>query len=220
MFTIKLPEYIPDVSYFWDITFSRLFLFADHIFFRKRSAITRSSLFGTFLSIPVVHTGKNEYLYNKRIAYIENWPLKHLKFIYHHYHKHGYFDFFFPSLEQIIIQPKKYLTELLSDLHHYYFKCLQINADIVQTSALDFQNNINEDLASFASKNELNSLISTNVPNSFLNLEYLTEKNINVQRLALPKTDFLDGNILDFLFEYGPEASFKFHSLKQDFKLP
>lgn len=219
MLTIKSPGYFPETQYFFEIFLSTHFILADHLIFPKRSSVTRTSIHGFFLTIPTSHSGGSATISERKISYNENWQSKHTKFLYHYYHSFTYFESYFHQIDEIINTRFIYLIDLLDTLFDFLARNLQLNSKTFKSSELGFTNAHEYSLCKFAKSMNLNTFFSFENKN-FLKSEIFLENEIRFLQLEKSDCKFLNRNILDNLFEFGPETTFKIYNLINQFKLP
>ncbi len=212
-FTATLPAYLPDASYFIQFLPCRFVLIADHVQFQKRSAITRNSIAPGIpaLSVPVQHNGYKKPIYQKEIAFIENWNFKHLKTIHHKFNTAPYFDDYFPEIEQILKNTNNCLTDFLTAFLNFFLKRLKIGSTIVQTSSLNFTGKLEDNLIDFAKSNDLHRYYLLQKDADARQIDTSKLNGAHIETCIFPKLkspQIAEMNILDFLFQYGPEASF------------
>ncbi len=217
-FTAVLPEYLPNVEYFLSFLPCKTTLIADHVQFRKRSSITRNSILQGFppLSIPIKHNMVAKAIYLKEINFLENWNRKHLKNIQHSFNKAPYFDDFYPEICLLLEKPDIRLTDFLIRFIVYFLRKLKISTDIIQASDEKIKLNLEEGLIEFARKYNFSQYFykEQHAEMGWINTEILNAANISTTIYAPVKSEEMAQlNILDFLFQFGPEAPFALREL-------
>ena len=213
-FHLLAPEFLPPVSYFLPFLKSRTILIADHLQYTKRTNLTRSGSLknGLKLNIPVKSTGLKKAIFEKEIAYIENWDRKHLTSLYHLYHTLPYFEDYYYNLEDIYKDHPTHLNSFLFDQIDFFIGCLKIKCDLRLTSNEGFKDTLEENLIRFAEKySQVMFLYNIqDVKAGYINPDKLHDANIETQPLAAFDDSSLKHiNILEFLFKNGPEAAFQ-----------
>lgn len=142
------------------------------------------------LSVPVIKGSNIKTLVKDvTIDYSKRWQQVHLRALVSAYNRSPYFQFYFESLEKILLEKKKYLIDLNDEL---LFKCLEIlniNKYITHTSSywtgkatdMDFRYTINPKSDSI-----------------FTSMPYIQ---------VFSNNQFVPGlSILDLIFNTGPES--------------
>jgi len=217
-FQILAPEFLPPVSYFLPFLKSKTILIADHIQYIKRSNLSGSGILknGLKLIIPVKNTGFKKLIFKKEIAYIENWNRKHLTSLHHLYHNLPYFDDYFFKLEGIYKKHHTYLNNFLFDQLILFLSGLKIGCDLRLSSNEGFSGVLEENLIRFSKDNSLKIFVfkAQDIESGYIDLEKLHQEQIETD--ALPNYDNSSLkyiNILEFLFQNGPEAAFKIRDI-------
>lgn len=121
MIGAQQPYFLPDFFYFYKIYCSDIFLIADHLLFRKQSAITRvridEHLPEKYLTVAVKHQANpHPPLKQIEMSHTEDWKRRHLMTLKSLFHKAPYFDYYFPELCKIYKKKQARLTNFLIDL--------------------------------------------------------------------------------------------------------
>lgn len=103
------PAYLPWLGYFEKIKRCDIFVYLNHVQFEKNSFINRNKIRTAgedlWLTVPVLQKGHTESLIKDlKIDLRTPWQKKHLKSIYHSYHKAPCFAELYPRLEQLYSQ--------------------------------------------------------------------------------------------------------------------
>jgi hypothetical protein len=212
-FQILIPEFLPAVSFFFPFLNSDIVVIADHIQYKKRSNLTRSSLLKSdqSLTIPVKHNGFKKTIFEKEIAYIENWDRKHLTTIHHNYHMLPFFDDYYYKVEEIYKKHHKYLNQLLFDQIKLFTSILKVQSKTKLASKESFNDALEESLIRF-SKNNGEAIFIYNqedVNHGFIDLEKMKNARVKSKAVRQVSSSSSDNiNILEYIFTYGPEAAF------------
>jgi len=212
-YTALLPRYFPNIDYFAYVLPCKTILIADHLQYVKRSSITRTKLdqSSNYLSIPVVHDANKKAIFQKKIATNENWKRKHLTTIRHLYTGTVYFDELYPQIHELFLEPVENLSLFLLNLTSFFLKKLKINVSIKQTSLLQFKNALEIELIHFGQEHKLKKYYYDLNDVNFGLLNISLFNNTQIQTCSVPKIkskSFEQMNILELLFNHGPEAAF------------
>jgi WbqC-like protein family len=212
-FTAILPAYLPNVSYLTQFLPCRFVLIADHVQFQKRSSITRNRISenASILSVPVIHDGYKKAIFQKEIANIENWNGKHLKTIHHKFNTAPYFDDYFPEIEILLANGSGNLSDFLMRFLIFFAQKLKIGTQLTATSQINFEGTLEDALIRFAKSKNLKTYyyMQHDREAGLLDTQKLGVEKINTETFPKLKSESLAKmNILEFLFQYGPEASF------------
>jgi len=212
-FQIVTPEFLPQVSFFSQFLKSNTVVIADHIQYKKRSYLTRSSLLKNKqrLTIPVKHNGIKKAICKKEVAYVENWDRKHLTAIYHNYHVLPFFDDYYYKVEEIYKKHHKYLNQLLFEQIKLSIDILRIQCDVKLASNEGFNAAMEDSLIQFSKNHGKATFLykEEDIKHGFINLGKIQNAEVSTRALAeflIPSDD--NKNILEFIFAYGPEAAF------------
>lgn len=210
-FMATVPMYLPDVNYFIHFLKSNYLLFVDHIQYTKRSSITRSTNLANKvkLTVPVIHNGYQKSISEKQIAYKENWSNKHLKTIYHLYHKNTFFEEYFTEFEMLYADQSGRLNIFLLSSMQFFLDKLQIKSRLMPTSKIGFDTDFESNIIDFAMSLNLKNYYYKTLENTLISEKTLLRANIRpIMLIQNQNKNLLGMNILEFLFSFGPEAAF------------
>jgi len=203
-FSAAFPYYLPDSTYFYNISRLDSLLIADHLQYVKRSPVTRSFPFnGLQLSLPTRHSGSPAPISQRELADMGLWSAKHLASIQHTCHHYPYFEEYFPYLKDIYQNEYIKLIDFLDDLLQLFLRFFHINVEIVFSSALAPSGILEDVLIEFGkSRNDDLFYLSGD---SRIEAKRLQQKEIQVK--IFPDLPFENESCLKTLFEKGPEAA-------------
>jgi len=191
---ILSTAYFPPAEYFSLINSAGSVLIEQEENYIRQTSRNRCSILSSngilILSVPVMK-GSNikARVKDVTIDYSKRWQQVHLRALVSAYNRSPYFQFYFESLERILLGNKKYLLDLNDEL---LFKCLEIlniNKCIKHTSFYE---------AGSARDMDFRYSITTNTTSVFISRPYIQVFNSN---------EFVPGlSILDLIFNTGPEA--------------
>jgi len=216
-FSVALPVYLPDVRYFTFFIPCKFMMITDHLQYQKRSAVTHRYITeNSKLTIPVEHNGLKQPLSSKKIAPVEKWNIKHLKRIRHQFHNLPYFYEYFYALNDIYNNYDQHLVTFLENLLGFFMQKLQISTRIVHASSFEQKTTLENFLLNFSKVYNQKTFYfkKTDVAAGWINVHELEKKNLNCQAFNVAtQSKYGNINILEFLFTYGPEASFLIREL-------
>jgi hypothetical protein len=142
------------------------------------------------LSVPVIK-GRNikALVKDVTIDYSKRWQQVHLRALVSAYNRSPYFQFYFESLEKILLEKKKYLIDLNDALLYKCLEILNINKFITYTSSYWTGKSTNMDFRYSITPKSASAFISRPYIQVFSNNEF-------VQGLS----------ILDLIFNTGPDS--------------
>lgn len=127
------------------------------------------------------------------ISYQQNWPSKHLKAISSCYKRSPFFEYYEPSLHDLLHTKHQYLVDLNMSLIHWVEKVLKTSFNISKTVAL----------YPFLDPNFIDVRDNSNT-------NYLTQNLVNqaYPQVFMDKIDFIpNASILDLIFCVGPTSN-------------
>ncbi len=203
-FSAAFPYYLPDCTYFYNISRLDSLLLADHLQYVKRSPVTRSYPFnGLQLSLPTRHSGSPAPISQRELVDMSLWSAKHLASIQHACHHYPYFEVYFPYLADIYQKDYAKLIDFLGDLLRLFLRFFHINAEIVFSSVLAPSGKLEDVLIEFGkSRNDDIFYLSRN---SRIDAKKLQHQEIRAK--IFPDPPFENESCLKMLFEKGPEAA-------------
>lgn len=213
------PHFLPDFYFFYRIFASDVFLLADHLRFRKQSAMVRTKITSNrpllYLTVPVKHnkTFPHQPLKEVKLFSDNFWRQQHLKTFKSIYHKSSYFEEYFESLLSIYNRQHGYLLDFLIDLINWQMKLLFLEKKIVLASEVKINNM--EDLKAWIRQFECPTLLYDQAESNYyqLNFEEFRKEPIMIkqkQLMKLPSEYQPELTFLKLLFLKGPESKFYF----------
>jgi hypothetical protein len=191
---ILSTAYFPPAEYFSLINSAGSVLIEQEENYIRQTSRNRCSILSSngilILSVPVMKGSSiKARVKDVTIDYSKRWQQVHLRALVSAYNRSPYFQFYFESLERILLGNKKYLLDLNDEL---LFKCLEIlniNKCIKHTSFYE---------AGLARDMDFRYSITPNSASVFICRPYIQVFNSN---------KFVPGlSILDLIFNTGPEA--------------
>ena len=213
------PLFLPDFYFFYRIFASDIFLLADHLRFRKQSAIVRTKIISKitpyYLTVPVKHNKIYPHPPLKEVKLFSDnfWRERHLKTIKSIYQKFPYFEEYFDSLQLIYNRQHFYLLDFLLDLIKWHTDLLFPEKKIILSSEVKI--NDLEDLRGWIRQLEWPTLLyyeheinyyHTNLAEFRKTPIFIKEK----QLMKLPSEYQPELTFLILLFLKGPESKLFF----------
>ncbi|RXJ55390.1 WbqC family protein [Candidatus Marinarcus aquaticus] len=212
---ILQPSYIPWIGYFEQIANVEKFVFYDDVQYTKNDWRNRNRIKtpqgALWLTIPVSY--KYKELINEVTA-IPGWQKKHLKTIINYYHKAKYFDEIFPLFEKVILNEKKFLSEICIDIIKTISSYLEFKTKFYRSSEMNISGDKNERLINICQELNAQLYYSGQSANSYINVKKFQEKGIEVKFQnfnCVPYEQFYGEfipylSVLDLLFHCGKES--------------
>jgi len=143
------------------------------------------------LSVPVMKGARTKArIKDVTIDYSKRWQQIHLRAIISAYSRSPYFQFYFESMEKILLRNRKFLLDLNDELLYECLNILNIKKPILHTNS--FKNTSGMDM-------DFRYRISPKIISTYTYKPYIQVFNSN---------GFAEGlSILDLLFNMGPESS-------------
>ena len=172
---IMQPTFIPWIGYFSLIDQVDEFIFLDNVEFDKRSWQQRNQIKTQtgpqWLTIPVVSNGKSNQIIKDVLIKSENKNTIFHKIsttIKYNYHKTDYFEKYFNSFSEILIESDLNLSTLNQTIIKWLCDCFCINTRFLQASKLDVSGNRADLLVSICNSRNASHYISTQGSKNYL----------------------------------------------------
>jgi len=133
--TAQQPHYLPDFRQLCKLSAGEVYLFADHLQFRKQSAVSRARLPGektTVLSVPIRKSAPLTISHLK-IDGQSNWMRKHLRFMELQFKYFPYFDHYFPALKELYRQNCAAAADFWWALLQWHCKVLGLGKTVLRS---------------------------------------------------------------------------------------
>ena len=222
--SIHQPNYLPWIGYFNKIARSDIFVIFDDIqfpigkkgFFGNRNKI-KTNNGELWLTVPVLDRSQCKNFNEIKIKY-NGWNNKHIVNIENFYKKSPYFNLYYDDLKDIILKEYSTFSDLSVSLIKYFLQKLDINTNILLSSDICKNSNLQSVDKIFYILEHLNAnkYLSSNGPGSlrYINEEDFKKKNIELlwQNFNHPLyTQMFDEfkshlSIIDLLFNHGEES--------------
>lgn len=222
--SIHQPNYIPWIGYFNKISRSDTFVIFDDIqfplgkkgFFGNRNKI-KTNNGELWLTVPVLDRSQCKNFNEIKIKYNE-WNKKHILNIESFYKKSPYFNLYYNDLKNIILKEYNNFSDLSISLITYFCEKLEINTNIVLSSNICKNHDLQGIDKIFHILKELKAdkYLSSDGPGSlrYINEEDFTKRDIELiwQKFNHPTYTQMFGDfkshlsIIDLLFNYGEES--------------
>lgn len=140
--TISQPRYLPACNYIHRMALSDIFIYLDTVKYsprdwENRNKIKLSSGKSAWMTVPVVHTHREQRIVDTMIHNEDKWALKHLHTITHSYCKAKYFQQYIDFFKDAYSRNWRYLADLNIYLVDFIVKTLGIDCTFVKASELD-----------------------------------------------------------------------------------
>jgi len=217
---IMQPTYLPWMGYFSLMNKVDKFIFLDTVQFSKRSWQQRNQIKtlpgSQWLTVPVFTKGKRDQkIMNVEIDYSRDFPHSHILSLEKNYKKTPYFDKYMPSLQNILLSNKLFLSDLTLEIITWVAEELQISTKTYRSSNFDVSGVKDELLAKLCVQLNASEYISPPGSSEYLETsKAFKNRDINVRYFNFSHPtysqkfgDFLPYmSILDLLFNCGPKS--------------
>jgi hypothetical protein len=190
-------QYFGSIKYIKQIIQSNDVVIDVHEPFKKMSNRNRTKIVspqGPLLLTVPMQEGRDQKKSMKdvQICYQHNWPIKHLKAISSCYKRSPFFEYYEPSLQDLLLKKHQYLVDLNMSLIQWLEKVTKTSFNISKT-------------------NELIPFLDSNYKDvrDLSNLNNTTQNLVNqvYPQVFMDKIDFIpNASILDLLFCMGPTS--------------
>lgn len=130
--------YLPSINYFSLLLKEDVLVMEKHEHFVKQThrnkCVIATPQGPLHLSIPLINEGNKTSIANKKIAYTENWQIKHWRAIESSYNKSAYFEYFEEELKTILLKKHEFLFELNLELIQHLLHILRLKREIIFTT--------------------------------------------------------------------------------------
>lgn len=191
-------------QYFGSISYIKQIIQPNNVFidvhepFKKMSNRNRTKIVSAqgplLLTVPLQEgRDQKKSMKDVQICYQHNWPIKHLKAIRSCYKRSPFFEYYEPSLQELILTKHQYLVDLNMSLVNWLEKVLKMSFNISKTNELiTFLDPSFIDVRDCSNFNDY--------PQNLVNQVY--------PQVFMDKIDFIhNASILDLLFCTGPTAN-------------
>jgi len=139
--SVMQPTYFPWAGYFNLIAKSDFFIFLDDAQFQKNSWHNRNRLLVNqkvhWLTVPVRHKALGQSIKDTEVDLTQHWRTKHSKLLKNNYSRHPFSKEVLDICNLIEMDDSEYLAELNIKLISWLLKKLNINTQILLSSAMD-----------------------------------------------------------------------------------
>jgi hypothetical protein len=190
-------QYFGSIKYIKQIIQSNDVVIDVHEPFKKMSNRNRTKIVSAqgplLLTVPMQEgRDQKKSMKDVQICYQHNWPIKHLKAISSCYKRSPFFEYYEPSLQDLLLKKHQYLVDLNMSLIQWLEKVTKTSFNISKT-------------------NELIPFLDSNYKDvrDLSNLNNTTQNLVNqvYPQVFMDKIDFIpNASILDLLFCMGPTS--------------
>lgn len=217
--SIMQPGYLPWLGFFELMYNCDLFVFLDDVQYTRKDWRSRNKIRTKdkwiLLTVPVLTKNKRFQLINEaEINNFEDWKKKHLYSIAINYRKAGYFEEYFPELQDIYKKDWKYLVELDIDIIAWLSKKLGITTPVTRSSALKTIGRKEEKIINICKALGAEELYDSKAARSILDIRIFQDAKIKIEfqdyihpvyrQVYKPFIPYMSA--IDLLFQYGPES--------------
>jgi len=138
---IHQPNFLPWLGYYYKISKSDIFVFLDDVEYTKNSFINRNRIKTpqgeTWITLPVAYSGKSSQNINECQIVGKDKAIKNvLGKVLHNYRKAAYFEEYYDSLSDILMNCPDNLSELNIVLTRWVLSLFQIKTKLLRSSEL------------------------------------------------------------------------------------
>ncbi len=212
------PAFLPSLAYFWKIAQIDQVIIADHFQYVKRSDAAISAPIGQqrlLLRVPVLHDKNPAPIFKKEINSSRAWRNKHYKTLKHIFNKAPFADYYFPAIEGLLFNDENLLSEFHIKWLKYFIDCLHLPASIHMASQIGSGKTNEESISLWSKYLSCNEYITDGpvYEKGWIKPDLLKLHHIKCRQFsAMPEAHILalykDLSILEFLFQFGPEAGY------------
>jgi len=190
-------QYFGSIKYIKQIIQSNDVVIDVHEPFKKMSNRNRTKIVSAqgplLLTVPMQEgRDQKKSMKDVQICYQHNWPIKHLKAISSCYKRSPFFEYYEPSLQDLLLKKHQYLVDLNMSLIQWLEKVTKTSFNISKT----------KELIPFLDSNYKDVRDLSNLNNTTQNLV-----NQVYPQVFMDKIDFIpNASILDLLFCMGPTS--------------
>lgn len=141
--TIHQPEHLPWLGFFNKMSMADVYVILDNVQYTKGNYQSRNKIMGTngpqWLGVPVSTKGwKESTIHDMKFAEdgVKNWKRKYLNTIYLSYHRHPYFDKYYPYFDELMEKGYEYLCDFNVDIIMQFAEWLDIHPRFIRASEL------------------------------------------------------------------------------------
>lgn len=213
--SVHQPQYISWIGYFNKMIKSDVFVYYDDCQYQNNGFQNRNMIANDgkyrWLTIPV--SGHKLRKINEiEISYYENWQRKHIEIIKNNYKKEKYFDLVIDAISKYYKKEWKYLSEYIQDYDKELCKLIKIDAKIVRSSGLGFNDDLfaTDRLIEICKMTNADTYFSGAGGKNYMELEKFDKEGIKVIfQEFIGQHQEVNPSIIDFLFKVGPEETKK-----------
>lgn len=184
--SIHQPHYLPWLGYFYKIQAVDKFVILDNVQYQRRGFQSRNKI-GTrngeqWLTLPILKKGKYDQLINECVInQNEKWQKKHWLSIEHAYKKSPFYSRILDM--KPLFYDKQYLSffHLTYDMLLWFNDVLEINTDILLSSAMNNSKQGSELILEICKKLKADEYLSGGCGSDYMDLERFNNSNITVQ---------------------------------------
>jgi len=190
-------QYFGSIKYIKQIIQSNDVVIDVHELFKKMSNRNRTKIVSAqgplLLTVPMQEgRDQKKSMKDVQICYQHNWQIKHLKAISSCYKRSPFFEYYEPSLQDLLLKKHQYLVDLNMSLIQWLEKVTKTSFNISKT----------KELIPFLDSNYKDVRDLSNLNNTTQNLV-----NQVYPQVFMDKIDFIpNASILDLLFCMGPTS--------------
>jgi len=190
-------QYFGSIKYIKQIIQSNDVVIDVHELFKKMSNRNRTKIVSAqgplLLTVPMQEgRDQKKSMKDVQICYQHNWQIKHLKAISSCYKRSPFFEYYEPSLQDLLLKKHQYLVDLNMSLIQWLEKVTKTSFNISKT----------KELIPFLDSNYKDVRDLSNLNNTTQNLV-----NQVYPQVFIDKIDFIpNASILDLLFCMGPTS--------------
>jgi len=190
-------QYFGSIKYIKQIIQSNDVVIDVHEPFKKMSNRNRTKIVSAqgplLLTVPMQEgRDQKKSMKDVQICYQHNWPIKHLKAISSCYKRSPFFEYYEPSLQDLLLKKHQYLVDLNMSLIQWLEKVTKTSFNISKTNEhIPFLDSNYKDVRDLSNLN--------NTTQNLVNQVY--------PQVFMDKIDFIpNASILDLLFCMGPTS--------------
>jgi hypothetical protein len=217
--TAHQPCYLPWVGFFAKAASADAFIFMDWVQLDYRSWQTRNRLLSAngpfYITVPVSIKGQSrQAIRDTEIDYSRDWRSKHLRSIQQNYSKAPFFRDYFPRVEALLAEERKYLGELNTASVELLLDFLDIKTEILPGDKFNFKESKMDLVVEMCAATGAEGYISSDGERGYILPErleaigvehrYLNYEHPIYQQRYEPFTPYMSA--LDLLFNCGPDS--------------
>lgn len=218
------PSYLPWMGYFDQMARSDVFVFYDDVQYdkhgwRNRNRIKSVNGEPAWITVPVLHTGKNkQQIQHIEIMNEQPWARKQLGTIRQYYLKAPHFKRYFDELSELLNGPHTHLNNLNLQTTEWLCRQFKINPEIHRSSQLGIEGEQTERLVRLCQHFGVTHYLTGNAASDYLDVKAFENVGVQVvwQNYEHPTYPQMHGEFvgflsaLDLLMNVGPESEVYF----------